>query len=270
MASYLVTGASRGLGFEFLRQLSNDPANIVIGLVRDKENTKKKVTTELKRDNVHILQADVTDYDAMKKAIADISEITGGSLDYVIANAAFISTWSAYDGISVLGDDPKRLEQDLLDSFKTNVIGNVHLFNLALPLILNGHAKKVITVSSGMSDLEFISKSGIEVAAPYSISKAAMNTAVAKYSAQHSADGVLFFSISPGVIDTGLYDDATEEQRQKGMGMLTKMAKYAPHFTGPSTAESSVKNMLSVIQKASVEAGDGGSFVSHHGNKEWL
>lgn len=67
-----------------------------------------------------------------------------------------------------------------------------------------------------MSDLEFISKSGIEVAAPYSISKAAMNTAVAKYSAQYAADGVLFFSISPGVIDTGLYDDGKKESSETG------------------------------------------------------
>lgn len=63
---------------------------------------------------------------------------------------------------------------------------------------------------------------------------------------------------------------ATEEEKQKGMAMLGKMAKYAPHFTGPSTAESSVKDMLSVIYKASVEAGFGGSFISHHGNKEWI
>lgn len=54
------------------------------------------------------------------------------------------------------------------------------------------------------------------------------------------------------------------------MGMVAKIANYAPHFTGPGTAESSVKDMLSVIQRASVEAGDGGSFVSHFGNKQWV
>ncbi|KZL75132.1 hypothetical protein CT0861_08276 [Colletotrichum tofieldiae] len=270
MASYLITGASRGLGFEFLRQLSEDPGNTIFGLVRDQQSTMKKVSKELKRDNIHILQADINDYEAVKRAVEEVAKVTGGSLDYLIANAAFISTWSAYDGIGVLGEDPKQLEEDLLDSFKTNVVGNVHLFNLAMPLLGRGRVKKVVTVSSGMSDLEFISKSGIEVAAPYSISKAAMNTAVAKFSAQYAQDGLLFFSISPGVIDTGLYDDATEEQKQKGMAMLAKMAKYAPQFTGPSTAQSSVHHMLSVIRQASVEAGYGGSFVSHHGNKEWL
>lgn len=120
--------------------------------------------------------------------------------------------WSTHpyqgaDSINKRGEKPKRLEQDLVDSFRTNVVGNVHLFNLALPLVLRGHAKKVVTVSSGMADLDFISKSGIEVGAPYSISKAALNTAVAKFSAEHSHQGILFFSISPGVIDTGLYDN---------------------------------------------------------------
>ncbi|KAK1529090.1 short-chain dehydrogenase [Colletotrichum costaricense] len=244
MSSYLVTGASRGLGFEFLRQLSADANNIVIGVVRNAEATKQKVDAELQRKNIHVLQADLDDFDAIKTAVNAASEITGGSIDYVIANAAFISTWSSYDGISVLGEKPKRLEQDLFDSFRTNVVGNVHLFNLALPLIQRGLAKKVITVSSGMADLDFISKSGIEVGAPYSISKAALNTAVAKFSAEHSHQGILFFSISPGVIDTGLYDNATEEEKQKGMAMLGKMAKYAPHFAGPTTTESSVKDML--------------------------
>ena len=57
---------------------------------------------------------------------------------------------------------------------------------------------------------------------------------------------------------------------KKVMGMFGKFQAYAPHFTGPSTPESSVKDMMSVIEKASIAAGDGGSFVSHLGNKQWL
>ena len=101
------------------------------------------------------------------------------------------------------GDTPKELENDLLDSFKINVVGNIHLFNLYLPLILKGSAKKVVALSTGMSDTDFVAKYDVVVAAPYSISKAAMNLAVAKYSAEYAKDGVLFLSISPGYVDTG-------------------------------------------------------------------
>lgn len=54
-----------------------------------------------------------------------------------------------------------------------------------------------------MSDTDFVAKYDVVVAAPYSISKAAMNLAVAKYSAEYAKDGVLFLSISPGYVDTG-------------------------------------------------------------------
>ena len=46
--------------------MSKDPANTVIGLVRDKAATDAKVTKELSRDNVHIIAGDITDYDSLK------------------------------------------------------------------------------------------------------------------------------------------------------------------------------------------------------------
>jgi len=49
-----------------------------------------------------------------------------------------------------------------------------------------------------------------------------------------------------------------------------KFAKYAPHFRGPITPEESVKAVMNVVANASIEKGDGGAFVSHFGNKQWL
>ncbi|KAL6399272.1 putative oxidoreductase-like protein [Ilyonectria robusta] len=125
-----------------------------------------------------------------------------------------------------------------------------------------------------MADIELIARFSIASSAPYSISKAGMNVAVAKFSAEYSKDGVLFLSISPGLsIRTTRSSDhlvATEDQIKGGQQMMAQFAEYAPHFKGPTTAESSVKNVLSVINQKSVEAGDGGSFVSHFGNKQWL
>lgn len=105
--------------------------------------------------------------------------------------------------MSTLGRDPRRLTEELLETFTANVIGNIHLFNLLIPLVLNGNAKKVVSISSGMADIDLVVKHGVHEAAPYSISKAAMNMAVAKFQAEYQKNGILFLSISPGVVDTG-------------------------------------------------------------------
>ena len=105
------------------------------------------------------------------------------------------------------GENPSALEQDFLDCFRTNVIANVHLFNLFMPLILAGRAKKVITLSSGFADLDVTREFDLDSAAPYTISKAAMNAAVAKFSAQYRKDGVLFIGICPGSVNTGHHDN---------------------------------------------------------------
>ena len=109
--------------FEFLRKLSSDSTNTVIGLARNKDSTDKKVASELNQlKNVHILQADLTDYDALKASrrprsrdpgthlltwpqqasVDDVAKITGGSIDVIIVNAGISPVSSAYDPIGTM------------------------------------------------------------------------------------------------------------------------------------------------------------------------
>jgi hypothetical protein len=62
----------------------------------------------------------------------------------------------------------------------------------------------------------------------------------------------------------------TEDQIQRATAFGAKIARYAPHFRRRATPEEAVKDMMSVINGASLEAGHGGSFVSQHGDKKWL
>lgn len=101
------------------------------------------------------------------------------------------------------GENPSRLEQDLLDNFKTNVVGNIHLVNLFMPLIYKDHVKKVIAMSTGAAEVEFTANYDFDYGAPYAISKAAMNITMAKFSAQYAKDGVLFLSFCPGSVASG-------------------------------------------------------------------
>ena len=107
-----------------------------------------------------------------------------------------------YNLTSLRGEDPEQLEEDMLESFKINTLGNVHLFNLALPLIRKGQAKKVIAISSGMADPDFITQFSIVDGAPYSVSKGALNIAIAKFDAQYRKEGILFMAVSPGLVAT--------------------------------------------------------------------
>lgn len=57
--------------FEFLRQLSLNPANTVIGLVRNVKSVEAKAKTELNRTNVHIIHGDLDSYEVLKAGLAD-------------------------------------------------------------------------------------------------------------------------------------------------------------------------------------------------------
>jgi NAD(P)-dependent dehydrogenase (short-subunit alcohol dehydrogenase family) len=91
----------------------------------------------------------------------------------------------------------------LIEHFRVNAIGPIHLFNIFMPLILNGRAKKVIAISTGASDPEMTLKPDMFQATSYSMSKAALNMAVAKFSALYREKGVLVMAICPGAVDTG-------------------------------------------------------------------
>ncbi|KAI9146995.1 Short chain dehydrogenase virK [Paramyrothecium foliicola] len=200
--------------WEFLRQLSADTSNVVVGIVRNKAGTDKRVSEELNaRSNITIVEADITDFDALKASVAATAEVTGGTLDYLVANAGALTEYDSYDPIGVLFQDP-------------------HVFTEELTKALHGHAKKVIFITSGHADPELVREFDISTSSFYAISKAGMNMAIAKLSAQYKQDGILFLSISPGVADTGHQKNLTPHQIE-AMGQLTqKFAVYAPNFRG--------------------------------------
>lgn len=77
-----------------------------------------------------------------------------------------------------------------------------------MPLMLKGSVKKVLILTTGMADNDLVVKYGVHEGGPYTISKAALNMVTSKFQAEYQKDGVLFVGISPGVVETGLYNDS--------------------------------------------------------------
>ncbi|KAJ5971881.1 Short-chain dehydrogenase/reductase SDR [Penicillium vulpinum] len=270
MSSYLITGASRGLGFEFVRHLAQNPNNTVIGLVRNKVAADSKAKEE-GLHNVHMVEAQYTNLASLKKAAEVVNDITLGGLDYLVNNAAVVSHVSEFKTLGDFDDDFETLEKDLLESLEINLLGVMKTIHAFVPLILKGKGKKVITISSGMADIDLINATEIAFGGPYAISKGAMNVAIAKYNALYNKDGILFLAVSPGYVSTERNNvEPAPEDADKVATLVGNFVKYAPHFQRPLTPEESVAAVLSVMDKASIANGDGGAFISHLGNKQWL
>lgn len=94
----------------------------------------------------------------------------------------------------------------------TNVLANIHLFNLFMPQILKGKNKKVVVITSGMGDMDWTNNYEIQASSLYSTSKAAMNMINAKFNVQYKKDGVLFLSICPGLVEVGHFNDCESPQ----------------------------------------------------------
>ncbi|KAJ7189151.1 hypothetical protein C8R46DRAFT_1244701 [Mycena filopes] len=265
MPTYAVTGSARGIGLAFVKHLSADSANTVFAIVRNKGTATH--LTELSRSNVVVIEADVTDADALITAAAEVSRHTGGKLDFLINNAG---------GSSMLGltltefPTPEALEKDLIYNFKLNAISVVHSTNAFLPLLRKGEAKKVVTISSGIGDVDLTLAADVTAAPAYSVSKAAVNLIVAKFAVELKAEGFVFLALSPGMVDVSA--TRVDTLSQKTIDELVKLKggllKIAPDFKAPLSPEESVRLQLEVIHRWSIE--DTGAFVSQKGNKEWV
>ncbi|KAJ7223950.1 hypothetical protein C8J57DRAFT_1391050 [Mycena rebaudengoi] len=263
MASYVVTGAARGIGLEFVTQLSADSNNTVFALVRNKSTANE--LNNLSSNNISIIEADITDSTALQAAASEVSKATGGKLDYLINNAAYRSASGGFSLDEFPSDE--ALEQELMNNFKVNTVGVVHTINAFLPLLRLGSAKKVISLSSGMGDLDLTITTEHSGQGPYAISKAALNMVVAKYAVKYKAEGFVFLAISPGVVNT-LVAPPTAQQIEHGKTLKMRILKVAPDFKGPITPKESVALQLDVIREWKVE--NTGAFVSQFGNKQWV
>jgi len=204
----------------------------------------------------------------LKSAAERIALKTGGTLDYLINNAALIGDNPQFRKLTDYVGHEELLKKHFLKKYEVNVIGVIQAINAFLPLLKNGIVKKVITISSAVADTDFTLGAGYEKNASYTASKAALNNINAKYASQFRSDGFLFLSLSPGLVQTSTASPAPEELPQR-LTMIAKFKKYAPHWNEePLTPAQSVSLMMRVIDRFT--SADTGAFVSQFGNKQWL
>ncbi|KAG0648368.1 putative oxidoreductase [Hyphodiscus hymeniophilus] len=266
MPSYAVIGASRGLGFEWLRQLSSVAGNTVVGSVRDVRGTQEKLKAA-NITNVTLLSAEMKDYKSLNAMAAEAAKVLPNGLDYLIVNGAYQPQESFPLPPTAFIGKEDLLRDDMLESLEVNVLGPMYSINAFLPLLRKSSIKKIIVISTGMADPDPVVPSGAAFGVPYASIKAALNMVVAKYAAELQPEGITVLALSPGLVNTAEKAPTPEGMAMYGAMVQTFQTLY-PKFQGPISPEESVTMQAKVIEKLGMA--ETGQFLSHYGNKQWL
>jgi len=207
MTTTLITGASRGLGFEAARRLIADGHEVWMG-TRDADRGRA-AAEEL---GARFVQLDVTD-DASVAAAADAV----GTLDVLINNAGIVGDRKPV--LETTADDIRRV-------YDTNVFGVVRVTRAFLPLLARSDNPVIVNVSSGMgsigvtSDPERLESTIVSLA--YPSSKTALNMLTSQWA--KALPGMRVNAVDPGYTATDFNDHRGTQTVQEGTDAIVRMA----------------------------------------------
>jgi len=196
----LVTGATRGIGLETVRQLAGAGVHVLLA----GRNREKAVEAALKLQSeglsVEAIALDVANDDSITQAAIDIAR-RHGKLDILVNNAG------------VLRDDMqiKPSEQSLAtwrETFETNVFGVVATTKAFLPLLKQAPAARIVNVSSLLGSLA----ANADPASPiydvkipaYNVSKSAVNAWTVQLAHELRNTPIKVNAVHPGSVKTDM------------------------------------------------------------------
>ncbi len=186
----LITGSSRGIGFEFARQYA-DKGWTVIATCRTPETADALQNLAVQYSNITIEQLDVTDHEAIESLAA---RYEGRAIDVLLNNAGI----NPGRGPQTFGE----IDYEVFDQIiHTNTTGPLKMAEAFADHVAASDQKKIMTLTSGMGTL-----SGAErfppIVGPYRISKAGVNMAMRVAARALKGRGVIVGILDPGLVDT--------------------------------------------------------------------
>lgn len=97
--------SSRGIGLEFVKQLTTDRSNTVFATCRCPDSSSALQSLKNASGNLHIVQLDVRDEGSISTAVCIVQAILGArGLDYLINNAGqIVSHCCVFSGLCLEG-----------------------------------------------------------------------------------------------------------------------------------------------------------------------
>ena len=229
---YAISGASRGIGLEFVRQLLARGDTVEAGV---RVPSEARLLASLAREagpRLRVHSLDVTVPSSVRAFAAAVNETP---IDVVINNAGVSGKWSSLSDLDY---------EDMGRVMETNAFGPLRVSAALMPAVLKGGTRKIVHLTTRMASLTENTQAGVYGfsggAYAYRMSKAALNVGMRTMAVDYGKEGLITAVINPGWVATD---------------MGGKMA--------PLRADESVQGMLKVIDQLSLQ--NSGQFLDFQG-----
>ena len=216
MPSTLITGANRGLGFEFARQYLADGWQ-VYAACRDPASA-----SELRRlfeGKLRILAMDLADPASIRAAA---TELDGQAIDLLLNNAGIIGPRG-----QTIGNIDSEAWAEVL---AVNTMGPMRVSEAFVEHVASSERKLIVTLTSGMGSIADNTSGGSIV---YRSSKAAVNMVVRSLTIDLAPRGITCVVVNPGWVRTDMGGPNASLEPSESISALRRLiATFGPEQSG--------------------------------------
>lgn len=190
----LITGASRGIGYETALALAEDKDNRVIATARNKEGLQKlkDQSDESNNTTIEIINGDLTDA-IFRKEIENYIEQKHSELNILINNA----------GVLLNRPFKQVSEEEIQMQFQVNVFAPMLIIQSLLPLMKgSGHIVNISSMGGFQGSAKF---PGLSV---YSSAKGALALLTECLAEEYKETGLSFNALALGAVQTEMLEEA--------------------------------------------------------------
>ena len=187
----LVTGANRGLGLEFVRQLLARGDRVIATCRHPGKATALNQLAGEFPGRLHVLPLDVADPKSIAALARELPLLDADvRLDLLVNGAGVLHSGERFGSL-----DAKQLD----DSFRSNARGPLLLTQALAPLLADG--ARVANITSELGSIAALTRFGTP---SYNISKAAQNMVTALLAKALAARGIIVLALHPGWVQTDM------------------------------------------------------------------
>ncbi|XP_064423761.1 C-signal [Latimeria chalumnae] len=236
--SILITGASRGIGFELARQLASESPSVekVIATCREPEKAKELQELTGKYTKLKIVQLDIVSKESIEKAVKEVEALVGSNgLNCLLNNA----------GEMIFANLETVTAEAMMRMYETNTVAHLMVSKAFLPLLkkaaqsgsgMGCHRAAIMNTSSITSCLSLVNDAEQKIflqVYPYRISKTALNMVTRCIAADLKSENILCVAMNPGWVQTSMGGpQAPLTAKDSASGILSVLANLGEKDTG--------------------------------------